>query len=42
MRKHVDLRLIERQKVKKCFTFTGLFAPYPSDQGLYPWTLLRL
>jgi len=28
----------ERQKVKSVLASRG-FAPYPSDQGLYPWIL---
>jgi len=32
---------IKRQKVSSV-SASGGFAPYPSDQGLYPWTLLGL
>jgi len=31
---------IERQEVKSV-SASGGFAPYPSDQGLYPWILLE-
>jgi len=31
---------VERQKVKSVLA-SGGFAPSPSDQGLYPWTLLE-
>jgi len=32
---------IKRQKVESVSAPRGL-CPYPSDQGLYPWTLLEL